>query len=135
MATCIVASLPKEPIMFIRIRIIAATMLLMTALACGKDTSPTSPTPTTVTATIASGAIAPNPINISVGSTVMWMNSDARAHTVTADNGAFNSGPIAAGDRFSYAFPSAGTFTYHDATDPNMTGVVNVSGSSSPSTY
>jgi plastocyanin len=121
--------------MFIRMRVIFAVMSLITAMACGKSNSPTSPTPTTVTATIASGAIAPNPINISVGSTVMWMNNDTRAHTVAADNGAFNSGPIAVGDRFSYAFPSAGTFTYHDATDPNMTGVVVVSGSSSPSPY
>jgi len=104
-------------------------IILATATACGN--SPTAPTPTTVSATIDGGGFSPNPINISVGSTVMWTNKDGgSAHAVVADNGAFSSGAIAPGAQYTYTFPSAGTFTYHD-TATSMAGTVNVSGSSS----
>jgi hypothetical protein len=56
-------------------------------------------------------------------------------HGVVADNGAFRSGPIAAGAQYSYEFPTAGTFTYHDLSNANIVGTVTVSGSSSPSPY
>lgn len=121
--------------MSVRMRMAFALIFFAAAIACGKDSSPTAPTPTTVDATIVSGGFAPNPINISVGSTVTWMNTDNTAHSVVSDSGAFSSGTIAAGGQFSYAFPSAGTFVYHDSFNPNMKGTVNVSGSSSPSPY
>jgi plastocyanin len=122
--------------MSIRMRMTVAVMFLTAAVACGKGSSPTAPTPTTVTATIVSSGFTPNPINISVGSTVTWMNSDTIAHVIVADNAAFSSGTIASGAQFGYACPSAGMFTYHDASNPNMAGTVNVSGSSSsPSPY
>lgn len=112
-------------------RMTFAVILLTAAIACGKSSSPTSPTPTTMNVTIVSGGFTPNLINISVGSSVTWTNNDTSAHTVVANNGAFTSGTIAPGGQYSYAFPSAGTFAYHDAANPNMVGVVNVSGSSS----
>ena len=121
--------------MSIRIRLVFALMFLIAAVACGKGSSPTAPTPTTVNATIVSGGFTPNPINISVGSTVMWTNTDAKAHSIVADNGAFASGTIASGGQYSYAFPAAGTVTYHDGSDPHMVGTVNVSGASAPSPY
>jgi plastocyanin len=110
-------------------------MLLTAAVACGKGSSPTAPTPTTVNAAIVSGGFTPNPINISVGSTVVWTNMDATAHAVVSDSGAFSSGTIAGGGQYRYTFPSAGTFAYHDPSNANMAGTVNVSGSSSPSPY
>jgi len=116
-------------------KIAFAAILSTTAVACANNTSPTSPTPTTVNATISSGAFTPNQINISVGSTVLWTNKDTVMHSVVADNGAFSSGAIAPDRQYSYMFPSAGTFTYHDASNPGMVGTVTVSGSSSPSPY
>jgi plastocyanin len=121
--------------MFSSIRMMFAVLFLAAALACGKASSPTAPTPTTVNATINAGVFAPDPINISVGSTVVWMNMDNTAHSVVSDTGAFSSGTIAPGGRYSYAFPSAGTFVYHDSSNANMKGTVTVSGSSSPSPY
>jgi plastocyanin len=73
-----------------------------------------------------SGAITPNPISVPVGSTVTWMNKDSSAHSVVADGGAFNSGTIAPDGQFSFTFPIAGTFTYHDASNASMSGTVNV---------
>src|SRR5262249_8131011 len=105
-------------------------MLMTAAMAC--NNSSTTPTPTTVTATIMNGAINPNQISVSVGSTVTWTNKDTTAHSVVADGGAFNSGTIAPDGHFSYTFPAAGTFAYHDPSNPGVNGTVTVTGSSSP---
>jgi plastocyanin len=71
-------------------------------------------------------AYTPNPISVSVGGTVMWMNNDSIAHTSTSDNGTWDSGTMAPGASFSRTFPTAGTFTYHCAIHPNMVGTVTV---------
>jgi hypothetical protein len=63
-----------------------------------------------------------------VGSTVSWTNGTAATHTATSDTGAWDTGNIAAGATSSaIAFASAGTFTYHCAIHPSMTGSVVVS--------
>jgi hypothetical protein len=61
------------------------------------------------------------------GSTVTWMNSGAAPHTVTADDGAFDSDRLAPGASFSQPFDTAGTFTYHCEIHPQMTGTIVVS--------
>jgi plastocyanin len=120
--------------MSMRMRLTLAVILLAAAVGCSQSSSPTAPTtPTNVNATIVAGGFAPNPINISVGSTVMWTNMDTAAHSVVSDSGAFSSGTIAPGGQYSYTFPAAGTFTYHDSFNTNMTGAVNVTASSMPS--
>jgi plastocyanin len=43
-----------------------------------------------------------------VGQSVRWTNQDGAAHTVTADDGAFDSGSLAGGKEFSFAFDRAG---------------------------
>lgn len=121
--------------MSVWMRMTFVALLLAAAMACGKASSPTSPTPTTVGVTITGGGFTPNTVSISVGSTVMWTNKDNAPHAVVADGGAFSSGAIAPSGQYSYAFPTAGTFTYHDSSNPSMVGTVNVSGSSSPSPY
>ena len=55
-----------------------------------------------------------------------WTNSGAATHTVTADNGAFDSGRLASGATFSQTFDTAGTFTYHCEIHPQMTGTIVV---------
>lgn len=94
--------------------------------------SPSSPA-TTATVTIVNGAsvltttaYSPNPLNISVGTTVMWVNNDSTSHTSTANGGAWSSPTIAPGGQFSFAFGSAGTFSYHCSIHPNMVATINV---------
>src|ERR1700694_2484005 len=70
---------------------------------------------------------SPKPIQVTVGSTVTWSNGTAPTHTATSDTGAWDTGNIAAGGTSSaIAFATAGTFTYHCAIHPSMTGSVVV---------
>jgi plastocyanin len=71
---------------------------------------------------------SPKPIQITVGSTVTWANNTALTHTATSDTAAWGTGNIAPGTTSSaISFPTAGTFTYHCAIHPSMTGSVIVS--------
>jgi plastocyanin len=88
------------------------------------DTTATAETGSTVT--IDNYAFSPASITVSVGTTVTWVNNDTTAHTVTADDGSFDSGNLAPGESFTYTFTSAGSFVYHCNYHPNMEGTVAV---------
>lgn len=60
-------------------------------------------------------AYAQTELRIKAGETVTWMNRDSVMHTVTADDGSFDSGDIAAGASWSMTFGTPGTYTYHCA--------------------
>jgi plastocyanin len=71
-------------------------------------------------------AYSPDDVNIAVGETVTWTNTYAEAHTSTSNAGAWNSGTVAPGGRFSFTFQNAGTFPYHCTIHPGMVGTVVV---------
>ena len=71
-------------------------------------------------------AYSPMELEVKVGTTVTWTNMDYVPHTVTADNGAFDSGMMANGAQFSFTFNEPGTYTYICTYHPNMTGTVVV---------
>ena len=68
----------------------------------------------------------PGEIKVAKGGKVTWTNEGTAAHTVTADNGEFDSGQLDPGKTFSQTFTTAGTFTYHCQNHPSMTGTVVV---------
>jgi plastocyanin len=70
-----------------------------------------------------------NPPNITItpGTTVTWTNNDSAPHTVTADDGSFDSETLQPGESFSLRFDSAGTFPYHCEIHPFMKGSITVS--------
>jgi len=72
-------------------------------------------------------AFEPENIEVPVGTTVDWTNDDPFAHTVTANDGTFDSGTMDAGQSFSQTFDEPGTFDYFCAIHPSMTGTVTVS--------
>ncbi len=65
-------------------------------------------------------------IEIAVGTTIEWTNQDPLAHTVTADDGSFDSGLIQPGDKWRYTFTAPGTFDFYCTPHPFMKGVVVV---------
>ena len=62
------------------------------------------------------------------GTTITWTNNGARPHTVTADDGSFDSGVLNPGDSYTVAFDGQGTVTYHCTIHPEMRGSVTVGG-------
>ena len=77
---------------------------------------------------IANFAFGPATLTVKVGASVTWTNADTTAHTVTADDGSFNSSDITPGTTFKQVFAKAGTFTYHCNIHHSMTGTVTVTG-------
>jgi plastocyanin len=75
---------------------------------------------------IADFAFSPAELTVSVGDTVTWTNQDSAPHTVTSDDGAFDSGRMDQGDTFEFTFEEAGTFTYHCDFHPNMVATITV---------
>ena len=78
---------------------------------------------------MAGRAFSPATVTIVAGGSVTFRNDDDRAHTVTAKDGAFNSGTIGEGGSWKRTFKQAGTFSYLCAIHPEMTGKVVVKGS------
>jgi plastocyanin len=71
-------------------------------------------------------AFEPGTIEVPVGATVTWNNTGSRPHTVTADDGSFDSGRLDPGEQFSQTFDQPGTFTYHCGFHPEMQGSIVV---------
>jgi len=123
-----------------RFRFVAASIFALLATGCGSSTSnsmPTAPSPPSSSGgssvTIVSGAqtltttaFSPNPLTISVGTTVTWMNHDNTSHTATANSGAFDTGIVAPGGQASKQFTTAGSFAYHCSIHPNMVATITV---------
>jgi len=65
-------------------------------------------------------------IAVIAGSTVTWTNTDGTPHTVTADDGSFDSGPLQPGRSFTLSFDEAGVWNYACAIHPQMRGLVHV---------
>jgi plastocyanin len=82
--------------------------------------------------TLTTDAFSPNPIQVSVGTTVTWTNNDAQPHTVNsgenaAPSGLFDSPIMPPAGTFEYTFTEAGEFPYFCILHPNMVGTVSVS--------
>jgi len=76
--------------------------------------------------TIAGFAFSPAMLVATPGQPVTWTNKDSVAHTVTGNDGKWDSGSLAPGASFTHTFDSPGTAMYHCAIHPFMTGTVAV---------
>ena len=88
----------------------------------------TQPTGSTASNQVVISNFAFNPaqITVPVGTQVTFANNDGASHTVTADNGDFDSGTLKTGQTFTYTFNKAGTFSYHCNFHTYMKGAVTV---------
>ena len=95
--------------------------------ATAAPTTSTSAAPASGAITVKNFAFSPSTLHVSKGATVTVTNQDGFSHTWTADNSSWND-PLPAGGSASRRFDTDGTFTYHCAIHPSMTGSVVVSG-------
>ena len=103
---------------------VGPVVLLAGVLATPRAVEAVSPGPSV---SIVDGAYKPPTLTITQHTTVFWHNDGSKAHTVTADDGSFDSGALNPGDAFGNVFDTAGTFAYHDANDPSgMRGTITV---------
>lgn len=90
--------------------------------------SPGTTTATAVlnTARIGFDSVRPERLDIVTGESVHWTNESIRMHTVTADDGSFDSGRISTSQTYTRRFAAAGEEPYHCTLHPLITGVVGV---------
>jgi plastocyanin len=62
---------------------------------------------------IVDDAFSPKTIGVAVGTTLVWTRSATHPHTVTADDGSFDSGLLRGTDQFQRTFDAAGVFAYY----------------------
>jgi len=74
------------------------------------------------TVTMQGNKYAPRDISVRVGDTVTWMNNDGVGHSITADDGSFDSHPSCGmlagrcqerGERFTHGFADPGRYPYY----------------------
>jgi plastocyanin len=140
-----VSLVPVQEDLMLSLRLAVVPTLLMFAIGCGggyssPSTAP-SPMPSPSTppsgssspvaipvgaASLGKGAYVPDDLNVAVGSTATWTNTDSISHTSTSDAAGWDSGIVAPGGQFSFTFRAAGTFSYHCSIHPGMVGTVVV---------
>jgi plastocyanin len=83
----------------------------------------------TSSVTIRSTGFSPSSITVNHGDKVFFKNSDKVDHQVVADDGSFASPILHANQSWTTAaLNTAGTFRYHDALFPKLTGKITVKG-------
>jgi len=105
--------------------VLAALLLpLLPATPTATATSPASAAGATVT--VADMAFTPASVRVGMGESVAWTFQDPISHTVTSDDGFFDTGAASGGASRRVRFASAGRFAYHCSFHPVMHGKVTV---------
>ena len=109
--------------------------LLLVALASltnmrGKEAEPKASIPLRASETeviIDNFSFSPKTTAVPIGATVTWTNHDNVPHVITSADDQFKKSPLLkAGQRFSNAFATAGTYSYFCSIHPRMTGKIIV---------
>jgi plastocyanin len=104
----------------------AATVPQLTPTPSRTAMPPT--TPVIVNVNIINYSYDPQEINLPVGGTVVWRNSDLDPHTATGDAGEWDTGILEQGQTANFTFASAGTYSYFCTVHPEMGGIITVIG-------
>ncbi len=96
-----------------------------TAPGAGSGSSTTAAAGAPGTITIKNFAFVPTPQTAKVGDTITVTNQDGTNHSLTADDGSFNTGVFSSGSK-TITLTKAGTFTIHCMIHSFMTGKIVV---------
>lgn len=98
--------------------ITAAILMLGSAALVGPQVSRSAsavtpePAAAAATVTISNFQFGPKTVRIKAGGEVTWQVKEG-THTVTADDGSFESQALSTGQKFSHTFAKAGTYRYY----------------------
>src|SRR5215212_5230559 len=109
-----VLELTRRLLMLRRLRLVG-TMAVMALLALFTLVPLAGAAPRaaeTKTVSIKDFAFDPKTISVNLGDTITWTNDGPSPHTVSADDGSFDSGNLDKGATFSHTFDKAGTVAY-----------------------
>jgi len=98
------------------------------AMAPGVGPRP-MPAPSATTGTTVSAKddmFDPGTLNVQVGTTVRWVNNGKHPHTVTSNDGKWDSGELQPGASYTVTFMTAGTYKYHCKLHKGMEGTIVV---------
>jgi plastocyanin len=114
----------------VRTRLLPALALVAVTCLAGARGAPRSaaaaPTPPITEVQIQEFRFAPATIEVSVGTTVRWVNHDEEPHTVAFLDGQVASPALDTDDVFSRRFDAPGTYAYRCAIHPHMAGTIVV---------
>ncbi|HYK96174.1 MAG TPA: plastocyanin/azurin family copper-binding protein [Candidatus Dormibacteraeota bacterium] len=121
----------------LRVALSITATLALAACSGGGGAATTGPaatvcndsTGTTVVAATVQNRTWSQPVSAKVGDVITWTNSDSVPHKVALDDGSCtmsaNIGP--SGGTHSLVFTKAGTYPFHCAIHPSMTGTITIS--------
>ena len=93
--------------------IAAAVAALSASLAIFALTGPASAQAAGTAVAVQNTTFSPQALTVPAGATVTWTNADQVVHTVTADDGSFDTGFFADGQTVSQTFATPGTYAYY----------------------
>lgn len=109
-------------------RVLMAMLILVPALSGCSKKDAASPSANKETIYMKNAVFSNTNLQVLGGTTVTWINDDTQVHTVTADDGSFDSGDLQPGQIFQISFTVIGPHPYHCMHHSSMTGVVTVIG-------
>ncbi len=72
-------------------------------------------------------AFSPTPLHVKAGTALIVANDDGTAHTLTADDGRFDTGDLDGGKQTKITIDKPGKYSYHCDIHNYMTGVIEAS--------
>jgi plastocyanin len=123
----------------------AALGLSVGFAACGDDDDSSDSVPAATTQAPAGSTAAPSeaaaeaaitisgrsfgePLTVAAGTTVTVTNDSPETHTLTADDGSFDTDGLESGATAQLTFDEPGTFPFHCEIHPSMQGSITVTG-------
>lgn len=102
--------------------VVAGLAVLVTTLTSGDED--VAPVAATAGVTIEDFSFSPDPVEVEAGTTVTITNVDGVGHTLSADDGSFDSGIVEGSGDGSIVAPNPGTYAFTCQIHPSMTGTL-----------
>src|SRR2546430_17323745 len=94
---------------------IGALVAVAFGLAAARGAQPRGDEGAAVGVSIKDFEFQPRELTVKAGATVTWTNDGGSSHTITADDGSFESPTLGAGKTYSRKFTKPGTYPYYCA--------------------